>query len=274
MTFKEDADLSQEYLGDYVSLLVHQQAAYRMLLELYSPDTIMMTELGRQAVAWYARFDLTSGLMSENETALGREWFLATERYYQDLTWQHPSRIDYKIEHATSKHRTLCADLAVLFSKLARGIITPELQREMDRCKEQVDNWYEILDPAFKDEQFLVKTFPGKQKDPADIVDPYVSIWREPLYTFNFMLLDCQSMSMLFKFKMSTLYLQPLPPELEGLALEACRLFETIEYWPISPAGSVLKAQSSLGIACLFLPKDERHTMWCRKKLAKIESLG
>lgn len=55
--------VSQEYLGHYVNLLGHQQAAKQMLLELYSPRSIMETELRRKILAWYTRFDLTGGLM-------------------------------------------------------------------------------------------------------------------------------------------------------------------------------------------------------------------
>ena len=245
-----------------------------MLLELYTPDTIMTSELGRQAIEWYARFELTSGLMSENVTTLSQQWFLATETWFQTMSMQHPGRIDYKIGFACARHRTLWADLASLFSKLARGPMTLELQRESDRCAERIDQWILTLDPCFKNEHFLVRDFKGRLADPRDIVDPFVEIWREPLFTVNFMFLDWSAMSMLFKMKIAQAMHVPPPPELVSMALEACRVFETIEYWPDSPAGSVLKAKSVLGVACLFLPKDGQHTMWCRTKLAKIESLG
>ena len=245
-----------------------------MLLDLYLPETVMNSRLGRQAIEWYSRFDLISGLMSENGTTLGREWYLAPERWYRSVTLQHPSRIDYKIQFAYAKYFTLCADLALLFSKLARGPMTVELRQESDRCEEEMKQWFMALDLTFRDEQFLVKDFECRVADPADIVDPYVEIWREPLYSLNFMLLDWNATSIMFKMKISQAMQQPLPPELGAMALETCRLFETIEYWPDSPAGSILKIHSGLGIACLFLPRDDKHIMWCRRKLAKIESLG
>ena len=245
-----------------------------MLLELYSPETIMTSKLGRQAIEWYTRFELTSGLMSENVTALSQEWFLATEGWFQTMSVQCPDQIEYKIGFTCAKHRTLWAHLALLFSKLARGPMTSELQQESDRCAERIEQWIVTLDPYFKDEQFLMKDFKGRLADPGDIVDPFVEIWREPMFAVNFMFLDWSAMSMLFKMKIAQAMHLPAPSELESMALEACRVFETIEYWPESPAGSILKAKSVLGVACLFLPKDYRHTMWCRTKLAKIESLG
>lgn len=234
----------------------------------------MDSEIGRQANEWYARFDLTSGLMSENGTTLSRQWYLASEHWFRSMTLLYPSQIDYKILLAFARHRSLCADLAMLFSKLARGPMTAELRQESNRCDEELKQWFVSLDPVFKDEQFLVKDFEGNVADPDDIVDPYVEIWREPLFAMNFMLLDWTATSMMFKMKISQALQQQLPPELGTMALEACRLFETIEYSPYSPPGSVLKIHSSLGIASLFLPKDEKHILWCRKKLAKVESLG
>ena len=234
----------------------------------------MNTEIGRQASEWYSRLDLTSGLMSENGTTLSREWYLAAENWLQSMTLQHPSRLDYKVQLAFAKHRTLCADLALLFSKLARSPMTVELRQESDRCDGELKQWFAALDPSLKDEQFLVEDFGGRVADSGDIVDPYVGIWREPLYSLNFLLLDWIAMSMMFKMKISQAMQQALPPELRTMALEACRLFETVEYWPDSPPGSVLKIHSCLGIASLFLPKDDKHTMWCRRKFAKIESQG
>ncbi|TVY80693.1 hypothetical protein LSUE1_G006092 [Lachnellula suecica] len=62
--------------------------------------------------------------------------------------------------------------------------------------------------------------------------------------------------------------------ELQEIAYKSCQLFEAMEYWPGSPPGTVLACQASLGIACLFLPRDDHHSMWARRKLAVIESHG
>lgn len=70
-----------------------------------------------------------------------------------------------------------------------------------------------------------------------------------------------------------TLKTQP-SVELEKKAFATCQLYEALEYWPHSPPGTILAIQASLGIACLFLPRDETHSMWARRKLATIESNG
>lgn len=215
--------------------------------------------------------------MSGNETALSREWFLATESYYRAQSLSDPMSIDYKIEAAVAKHRLLCTDMALLFAEKSRGTVKLEqFVRESNKYAEQMRNWHDNLDPVFRSEQYQVRSFEGRTRDLDDIVDPYRpgGIYRGPLFSFNFMLLDWHGLSLMFKYKMALLLQQPPPAELEGLALELCRLFEAVEFWPESPPGSVLKSQACLGIASLFLPKDDKHIMWCRKKLAMVESLG
>ena len=231
----------------------------------------------RKILAWYSRFDVMGGLMSGYQTVLGREWFVATENYYQQQSLSYPNSIDYKIEATIAKHRLLAVDLALLFAQLPRGAITIEtFERESDKFTEQIKTWKEKLDPIFRDPSYLVQSFEGKERAPEDIVDPYLpgGLYKGALFTFNFMLIDWHAINLMHGYKTASLLKRPLPRELSEIALEICRLFEAIEYWPDSPAGSLLKAQGSLGLALLVLPKDEKHIMWCRRKLAKVESLG
>ena len=132
------------------------------------------------------------------------------------------------------------------------------------------------MDPVFRDPSYLVQSFEGKIKAPEDIVDPYLpgGLYKGALFTFNFMLIDWHAIHLMHGYKTASMLKRPLPLELSKIALEICRLFEAIEFWPDSPPGSLLKAQGSLGLAILVLPKDEKHVMWCRRKLAKVESLG
>ena len=248
-----------------------------MLLELYSSHSIMETEVRRKILAWYSRFDVMGGLMSGYQTVLGREWFIATEEYYYQQSLSYPNSVDYKIETTIAKHRLLAFDLALLFAQLPQGAITMEnFSRECDRIAGQIGTWEKKLDPIFRDPSYLVENFEGKEPGPEDIVDPYMrgGLYKGALFTFNFMLIDWHAINLMHGYKTALMLKRPLPSDLQRIALEICRLFEAIEYWPDSPPGSMLKAQGSLGLAILVLPKDEKHIMWCRRKLAKVESLG
>ena len=231
----------------------------------------------RKILAWYSRFDVMGGLMSGYQTVLGREWFVASEKYYRQQSLSYPNSIDYKIEASIAKHRLLAVDLALLLAQLPRGVITAEtFLRESNKVARQIRTWKESLDPIFRDPSYLVQSFEGKERAPEDIVDPYLpgGLYRGALFTFNFMLIDWHAINLMHGYKTASMLKRPVPQELSIIALDICRLFEAVEYWPGSPPGSMLKAQSGLGLAILVLPKDEKHIMWCRRKLAKIESLG
>ena len=237
----------------------------------------METEVRRKILAWYSRFDVMGGLMSGYQTVLGREWFAASEDYYRQQSLSYPNSIDYKIEATLARHRLLAVDLALFFAQLPRGAITIEdFVREGENFAERIRTWKDGLDPIFRDPSYQVESFEGKQRDPEDIVDPYLpgGLYRGALFTLNFMLIDWHAINLMHGYKMALMLKRPLPPELSEIALDICRVFEAIEYWPNSPPGSMLKAQGSLALAMLVLPKDEKHTMWCRRKLAKVESLG
>lgn len=268
----------QEYLGDWINVLGHQKAAYAMLIELYNVSSIMNVEVRRKILAWYSRFDLFAGLMSGYETVLGREWFCANESYYQVQSRKDPSNIDCKIEAAISSYRVLAMDMAWLFSRLPRGKISVEdFTKENNLITERLRTWRQDLDPLIANERYLVQSFEVPlEKDLEDVVDPYLrrGLYKGALWTINFMLMDWIALDIMHKYQTAIMLKQPSPPELGRMALELCRLFEAVEYWAEGPPGSVLRAQASLSIAALFLPRDQRHAMWCRRKMAMIEGKG
>ena len=266
-------------MGDWVNLLGHQRASYEMLMELYSPETIMETELGRKTMSWYSRFDLFAGLMSGSPAVLSREWFSANEEYFDGQSAMDPANIDYKIERDVASNRLIAMDMALLLAKLPRNAISmSDFVLENNKIAEQLEAWKRRWDVILaEDSRHLVLSFEGApDRDPNDIVDPYRpgGIYSGPLWTVNFMMMDWCALTIMHKYQTALMLQQAPPQDLSVLALEQCRIFEAIEFWPGSPSGSVLTAQASLGMAALFLPKDDRHTMWCRRKLAMVETQG
>ncbi|KAL8776857.1 MAG: hypothetical protein Q9213_008106 [Squamulea squamosa] len=268
----------EEYLGDWINLLGHQKAAYSMLTELYSVGTITENELRRKVLAWYSRFDLFAGFMSGDEPALGREWFIANERYHSEQAVQHPESTECKLEAAIATHGVVARDMVVLFTNLPRGAITfEEFQRENHSLAARIRNMREDLNPFLSDDRYVVESFEGaSERDEDDIVDPYQpgGLRQGPYWPINFLMLDWLGTSLMHTYQTALVLQQQPPSNLLQLALEICRLFEAIQYWPGSTPGSMLSAQAALGIAVIFLPKDERHTMWCRRKLTAVESQG
>lgn len=86
--------------------------------------------------------------------------------------------------------------------------------------------------------------------------------------------MDWYGLNLMHKYQTALILQQSQPPKLPLIAWELCRMFEATDCWPEAPSGVVLSTQASLSMAALFLPKDRRNIMWCRRKLARIESLG
>lgn len=216
--------------------------------------------------------------MSGCEPVLGREWLAAHKDYYTEHASQHPESIEYKLEEASANHRLVAIDMAMLFAKLPRRAITVEqFRRDNELLAVRVRNLREEMEPLLSHDQYIIKSFEGApERDEEDIVGPYRSgvLRRGPLWGVNFIKLDWLSTSIMHTYQTALVLQEPPPPGLVNLALEVCGLFEAIQYWPGSAPGSLLSAQTGLGIAVVFLPKDDRHTMWCRKKLAAVESQG
>ncbi|RMZ76622.1 hypothetical protein DV738_g4808, partial [Chaetothyriales sp. CBS 135597] len=134
---------------------------------------------------------------------------------------------------------------------------------------------------ALNDGFFTVKSFPvalTRPYDPAiDIVNPYIpgGLFKGALWNLNLMWIDWYAIDQMLKHQAALLLQQPLPvEELAALSLQQCRIYEAIERYPEAPKGAILGAHASLGLATLFLKKDDKHTMWARRKLADIERMG
>jgi hypothetical protein len=256
----------------------HQKAAYEILTELYTPETIMETGFTRVILGWYSRFDVFAGLMGGFETVLSRNWFLRSREYFERHTIEEPGNIEWKIEEAISNIRLIAMDMSMLFARMGKGEITlEEFQVENEAVSRRIADWKDKMDPALQDSRWQVSDFgDAPPVSPDDIVNPYMpgKLFHGPLFAMNKCMIDWYSVDLMHRYQTAlTLQTQP-SAELTMKSYASCQLFEAIEYWPHSPPGTILSCQASLGIASLFLPRDHLHGMWCRRKLAMIEGYG
>jgi len=162
---------------------------------------------------------------------------------------------------------------------IGKGAITQEeFIIKNQEISKAIADWKENMDPALQDPRYLVTDFStSRPLDPEDIVNPYRPgiLYGGPLWPINVSTIDWYALDLMHQYQ-TALILGTSGPS-HALALRAfctCELFEAIEFWPGSPKGSVLACQASLGIASLFLPRDAKHSMWVRRKLATVESNG
>lgn len=272
------ADFLQEFLGDWINLLGHQKAAYQILTELYTPDTIMENEMTRVILGWYMRFDAFASLMSGFEMVLDRQWLSHAQEFFQQQVAREPDNLKWKIELAIAQLRFIAMDMSTIFAKNGKGEITHEqFVKENEAIEERINGWKTGMDPALQDSRYLVTDFNGAPApDPNDIVNPFIpgTIYGGALWVMNQCTIDWHSIRLMHQYQTSLMMKTQPSKEIGLTAYASCQLFEAVEFWPGSPPGTILALQASLGIACLFLPRDEKHSMWARRKLAKVEAHG
>jgi hypothetical protein len=261
-----------------VNLNSHQKAAYKILTELHTPQTMMQSEMDRVIFDWYSRFDLFAGFMAGGKSVLSRHWFVSYHQYYLDQVRRYPGDLIAKMDEAIANYRLLAMELMFVFADREKGDLYQEdFLQAMAALTLRFNSWYNDMDPSLTDPIHRVVDFScARPRDPDDIVDPYAPgvLFKDPLWRMNYAVLGWCSTDIMIKQQTARMTGTAPSAELTELALQVCQRFEAIEYWPGSPKGSLLSAQASLGIAVLLLPKDERHTMWFRRKLALIESMG
>lgn len=267
----------QELSGDWVNLISHHQAAHALMSELLTPQSINRDEMHSHIFLWYSRFDLVAGILAGNEAVLGRDWYISKEQYDGEQAALYPHDAQKQIDFAVSINRRFGLDMASLYAKLSRGIISiDDFIVQNQNLSQTLERMKDIL-IALESPEHTVQSFPNRQPlTEDDPFDPYIpgSLSTGPLWRINFAWIDYLSTRTMFEYQSFLTLQQPSMFELQRLASEQCRLIETIDRWPEKENGYFFAFNNCLGIASILLPKDEKHIMWCRRKLVKMEQNG
>ncbi|KAF2877464.1 hypothetical protein BDV95DRAFT_148818 [Massariosphaeria phaeospora] len=266
----------EEVLGDWVNLSGHQKAAYDLLTRLYTPQTIVESDFLLKVLLWYIRFDLFVGFQSGGESVLGREWYVAVHDHYSQQARENPDSIMLKYEERFAYSRLVAKESSDLFARKAKGLITDEaFMEQLPILDEKIKNLEKIVDPVLSNPSFKVSSFPGKH-NPDDIVNPYEPnlIWGGDLWTSNFLLFDTWGILFMYHISVAMALRKPWDPELTETAYRACQHFKAVCAYPGGLPGAIIEAQASMAIATLFLPRDHKTMMWCRRTFCDIESSG
>ncbi|KXX75442.1 Adhesion and hyphal regulator 1 [Madurella mycetomatis] len=267
----------EEYLGDWVNLMGHQRAAFEVLTQLFTPQSVMQTPAGRMALMWYARFDVFIGIMGSFETTLSSEWYSAPVEYYDLKVAAEPHNVSWKIEASHARLRRTSMEMSLLYAKGAKREVTEdEYTAGHRRLSAALDDWKNSRDPVMTDAAFLVSDFPGNQTPGADdaVIPPAPGVlFRPPLFASTILMCEYHSIVLMHGSQAANLT-EETRAELTEHAYAICQICETVELWPNSPPGSLIILQSCLAIASLFVRRDSRHHMWIRRKFALLERMG
>ncbi|KAJ5320075.1 hypothetical protein N7508_000358, partial [Penicillium antarcticum] len=250
----------EEYIGDWMNLIDHHRAAHALMLELLTPESANVNELHTNIFLWYARFDVVVGILAGTETVLSRDWYLLKEQYDADQAAIYPDDPSKQLALVASINRRFGLDMASLYAKLSRGMISMEqFAVQNDQLGLMIEHAKAIL-RTFDDYEYKVQEFPHQLPlTEDDVTDPYVpgGCTVAPYGT--------STMPGLTSYQL---------PDLQELAEEQCRLIETMDRWPHKDNGYCIMFKNSIGIASMFLPKERKYQMWSRRKMALMEQNG
>ncbi|KAK4194785.1 fungal-specific transcription factor domain-containing protein [Triangularia verruculosa] len=268
----------EEYLGDWVNLMGHQKAALEIFTQLFTPQTVMQSQLGRAALMWYARFDLFVAIMGGLETTLSRDWYLEATTCHDSGAAAEPDNTSWKVEACSAKLQLISMEMATLYAKRAKGQGSGEdFASEHQRLSRCLEDWKAGWDPALTDPSHLVTDFSGSRTpDPNDIVNPFTSgaLLRPPLFASTILTASYHSMSLLHNSQSDIRLTEQARVKMTEHSYRIFQIFEAVELWPHSPPGALIALQSSLAVATLNVQRDPRHQMWVRRKFVLLEAMG
>ncbi|RFU78747.1 hypothetical protein TARUN_3453 [Trichoderma arundinaceum] len=268
----------EEYLGDWVNLMGHQKAAFEIITHIYTPQTAMQSSIGRMCLSWYARFDNIVALMGRFPTEIPREWFTTMIAYYQNQMASNPTELRWKIEDRSARLRLISYDMSTLYARGSRKQIAPtDYIYEHNYLTAQLEEWKGSWDPMLCDQKYLITDFTWRRPlNPNDIVDPYRPglLYDHPLFNNSVIMMEWHSIVIMHKSQSPNISPEQLFADLGGHAFTVCELFESMEYWPDLPTGTLIAMQPCLAIAGLFLQHQPNNNMWLRQKFALLETQG
>ncbi len=243
---------------------------------MFTPQTIVQDRMLNKILEWYIRFDLFAGFIAGRETVLSREWFETQHHYYVQQVHEHPEDLEVKFEERHCCARLLATDVAILFGKKGKSAIgEDEFNAEAEKYGSRFFTWYQDTDTMFYDPASIIRDLPEPSfasVDGDDLLQD-IDMYGGDLWTTNFLTLHFLPLELMFKQQLALMQNKTPPRDLVTTPLKIAYIFEAIERLHRTP-GSIVSAQGALAIASIYLPKDEQHTMWCRRKLAMIESMG
>ncbi|PYH47518.1 C6 finger domain protein [Aspergillus saccharolyticus JOP 1030-1] len=267
----------EEFVGDWVNLIDHHQAAHALMRELLTTESINTNELHQHIFLWYARFDVVAGILAGNEAILSRDWYVAKEEYDAQQAADDPSNVDKQLAWASSINRRFGLEMASLYAKLSRGMIPIEEFMVQNELLGQTLERMKAILVRLQDSEYTVQDYPHRVPlTEDDIVDPYVPGGMQcgPLWEANFVWIDYLSTKAMYKYQSFLALRQTSMAELADLSLEQCRLMESVDRWPGKENGAILAFKNSVGMAAMFLPREDKYIMWARRKFASLEQQG
>jgi hypothetical protein len=257
----------------------HQKAAYQLLTESYTPESIMRHSTLRNILMWYLHFDLYVGMLSGAPQIIARDWLLAQHKYYIEKLETSPGSIDCLQGEASARSKLISYDIFSLFSKANSGELSDaDVAEQLAYYSDILENFESDLPAAMVNPNCLVTDFTGAPpRDPEDIFDAYEPglIYGGECFPTNQLILNFLGLRIIYETRVATMLKRnPRADFIKHTVMRIGKMINAIHYWPGAHKGSILTFRANVSLVAFLLPPGQRQKNWAKKKFAAIEAEG
>jgi hypothetical protein len=265
-------------MGDWVNLMSHQKAAYRILTELWEPESAIKHGAMRMAIKWYLHFDTLIGAFSAKPPMLPRSWIGALHAYYKSAVQNNPENITIQYEERWCYVRLLTFDA---FSLMANQSTQSgeEWDYQVANLLEQFSQGEKDIPDLIRDPSYLLTDFSDcPPLDPDDIFNAHEpgALYVGELFPTNQLRLSYAAMNNVLRSRIANIKgVANNDDNGRALGYQILKTFNAIQYWSKKPPGALLQFRSVLPLGVMLNPPtNERELRSVLKAFQAIEAEG
>lgn len=264
----------------------HQKAAFEILTQLFTAQTILQTSTSRLILAWYMRLDLLVASLALVKPRLPRHWVEANASYCQARAAAEPDSVEWMCEVTEAQLCLISFDMCELVGRRKAGEVSePEFGAAHQQITASLRAWRDTLHPALTDAAYLVVA--AAPNNNSELFSYFVApaqpvpLYREPLSFTTAILCWWHSMVLMHLCQATQAAAGAVQADAVAQlgdtaqhAAAVCEIIEAAARWPLRSNGLLMMLHPALGMAALFLPRSTRHHRWLREQFAWLESCG
>jgi hypothetical protein len=258
----------------------HQKAAYRIMTELWTPETFVKHGALRMALKWYLHFDTFIGAFSQKPPKLPRAWVAALHQHYVDVSIKESNNIQNLYEEQWSYLKLISYDAFSLFAQVANSKgVTEAQEKEAQKLQRLFVGGEKNVPEKLRDPSKLVVDFSDwPPLDPDDIYNAHEPgiLFGGELFPTNQLFLSFAAMNNMLGARLQcSKGLPRAEDDSKELAQRIFRTLNAIRYCPHTPPGALLGFRSMFPLGVVLQPPmGARELRWALKQFQAIENEG
>lgn len=255
----------------------HQKAAFEIINQLFTPQTITQTPMGRIILVWYTRFDHFVACMGTLEPSLPRAWLEALDVYFGERLSKEPDDPTWLPETTENWLRLIVHDMCLLYARKRSGQIQGEnFEVEHRRLSILLREWRDGLSPTLTDSSRLAK-IPKLESQLFRYFKDRSPIYEEPWCSITLYITEWHAIILMHLHRVPDHSLAEASIILGSQAENAeaiCQILEEAERWSSAPKGILTMLHPTIAMAALWLTMSRQRHAWLKEKFAWLELSG